>query len=50
VAKGEQDLFMYGWGMDYPDSTNFYDYHFASNSPRFGKNGSDIVKKSLLLS
>jgi len=45
VAKGEQDFFMYGWGMDYPDSTNFYDYHFASNSPRFGKEWPDIVEE-----
>jgi peptide/nickel transport system substrate-binding protein len=45
VAKGEQDLFMYGWGMDYPDSTNFYDYHFASNSPRFGNEWPDIVEE-----
>ena len=45
VAKGEQDFFMYGWGMDYPDSTNFYDYHFASNSPRFGSEYPDIVEE-----
>ena len=45
VAKGEQDLFMYGWGMDYPDSTNFYDYHFASTSPRFGTEWPDIVEE-----
>jgi len=45
VAKGEQDFFMYGWGMDYPDSTNFYDYHFASNSPRFGNEWPDIVEE-----
>ena len=45
VAKGEQDFFMYGWGMDYPDSTNFYDYHFASNSPRFGNEWPDLVEE-----
>jgi len=29
--------------MDYPDSTNFYDYHFASNAVRFGDEFPDIV-------
>ncbi len=43
VSKGEQPLFMYGWGMDYPDSTNFYDYHFASDAARFGKEWPDLV-------
>jgi ABC-type transport system substrate-binding protein len=43
TAKGEQAFYLLGWGMDYPDSTNFYDYHFASNSPRFGTEFPDIV-------
>lgn len=43
VAAGEQTLFMYGWGMDYPDSTNFYDYHFASEAVRFGNEWPDLV-------
>jgi peptide/nickel transport system substrate-binding protein len=42
-SKGEQPFFLLGWGMDYPDSTNFYDYHFASNATRFGKEFPDIV-------
>jgi ABC-type transport system substrate-binding protein len=29
--------------MDYPDSTNFYDWHFASNSARFGTEFPDLV-------
>ncbi|MCX6038642.1 MAG: ABC transporter substrate-binding protein [Chloroflexi bacterium] len=29
--------------MDYPDSTNFYDFHFAMNSPRFGTEFPDLV-------
>jgi ABC-type transport system substrate-binding protein len=45
VAKGEQTIFLYGWGMDYPDSTNFYDYHFASNAVRFGNEFPDLVKE-----
>jgi ABC-type transport system substrate-binding protein len=43
VANGEQTLFLYGWGMDYPDSTNFYDYHFASDAVRFGNEWPDLV-------
>jgi peptide/nickel transport system substrate-binding protein len=43
-SKGEQAIFLLGWGMDYPDSTNFYDYHFASNAVRFGKEFPDIVE------
>jgi len=42
-SKGEQPFFLLGWGMDYPDSTNFYDYHFASNAKRFGTEFPDIV-------
>jgi len=42
-SKGEQQFFLLGWGMDYPDSTNFYDYHFASNAVRFGNEFPDLV-------
>ena len=42
-SKGEQAFFLLGWGMDYPDSTNFYDYHFASNAVRFGNEFPDLV-------
>jgi ABC-type transport system substrate-binding protein len=42
-SKGEQPFFLLGWGMDYPDATNFYDYHFASNAVRFGAEFPDIV-------
>jgi peptide/nickel transport system substrate-binding protein len=42
-SKGEQAMFLLGWGMDYPDSTNFYDYHFASNAVRFGTEFPDLV-------
>ena len=44
-SKGEQSFFLLGWGMDYPDTTNFYDYHFASNALRFGTEFPDIVKE-----
>ena len=34
---------MLGWGADYPDQTNFLDYHFGSGaSPQFGDGFSDI--------
>jgi ABC-type transport system substrate-binding protein len=32
-------LFLLGWGADYPDATNFLDFHFgagSANTPRFG--------------
>ena len=45
VAEGKQTIFLYGWGMDYPDATNFMDYHFASNAVRFGTEFPDIVKE-----
>src|SRR5215213_4469169 len=43
VAAGEQPFFLLGWGMDYPDATNFYDFHFAGGVPRFGDQWTDIV-------
>jgi peptide/nickel transport system substrate-binding protein len=44
-AAGTLDgLFMLGWGADYPDATNFLDYHFGSGSgKKFGKPFDDIV-------
>jgi ABC-type transport system substrate-binding protein len=45
VAAGEQPFFLLGWGMDYPDATNFYDFHFASDSARFGNEWPDIVEE-----
>ena len=43
VSKGNEIFHLNGWGMDYPDSSNFYDFHFAMNSPRFGTEFPDIV-------
>lgn len=39
VAAGQVGIFMLGWGADYPDATNFLDFHFGAGSastPRFG--------------
>jgi ABC-type transport system substrate-binding protein len=37
-------LWLLGWGADYPDPTNFLDYHFGSGSgKKFGKPFDDIV-------
>jgi hypothetical protein len=34
---GDLELHLLGWGADYPDATNFLDYHFgAGSSNQFG--------------
>jgi ABC-type transport system substrate-binding protein len=43
VAAGEQPMFMLGWGADYPDPTNFYDFHFTGASDNFGQVFPDLV-------
>lgn len=45
TSAGKEALYLLGWGADYPDSTNFYDYHFANeNNKQFGKLFPDIVE------
>src|SRR6185369_3814064 len=45
AANGTCDgLYLLGWGADFPDATNFLDYHFGSGSgAKFGKPFDDIV-------
>jgi len=44
AAAGKLPFFLLGWGADYPDATNFLDYHFgAGSSPSFGNHYQDIV-------
>ena len=39
-----QGLHLLGWGADYPDATNFLDYHFgAGSSKQFGEKWTDIT-------
>jgi ABC-type transport system substrate-binding protein len=44
VAAGEQSLFMNGWGADYMDPTNFYDFHFTGASKNFGEPFPDVIE------
>jgi len=40
---GEVPFYLLGWGADYPDATNFLDFHFGADaSPQFGAGFEDI--------
>jgi len=44
TSAGQESFYLLGWGADYPDATNFYDYHFANdNNKQFGTLFTDIV-------
>jgi peptide/nickel transport system substrate-binding protein len=43
VAAGNLPLFLMGWGADYPDPTNFYDFHFTGASKNFGEPFPDLI-------
>jgi len=54
ASAGKLPLFMLGWGADYPDATNFLDYHFGSgSSDSFGAKDpklTDLLTKAAELS
>lgn len=42
---GELSVYLLGWGADYPDATNFLDFHFgAGASDQFGDKFSEITE------
>ena len=44
ASAGKLPLFMLGWGADYPDATNFLDYHFGSGAnDSFGNKFAEIT-------
>lgn len=44
TAAGQEGFYLLGWNADYPDATNFYDYHFATpNNKQFGDLYDDMV-------
>lgn len=44
-TRGDVAFFLLGWGADYPDPTNFLDYHFgAGSSTRFGEQYPNIYE------
>jgi len=46
VAAGNEPMYLLGWLADYPDATNFYDYHFASEANKqFGNLFPDLVEE-----
>ncbi|HMD90693.1 MAG TPA: ABC transporter substrate-binding protein [Anaerolineaceae bacterium] len=42
-AAGKLTFFILGWGEDYPDATDWYDYHFNEQHKDFGTPYPDIV-------
>lgn len=44
TAAGNEGFYLLGWNADYPDATNFYDYHFATpENMQFGTLYDDMV-------
>jgi ABC-type transport system substrate-binding protein len=44
TSAGTEGFYLLGWNADYPDATNFYDYHFGNaNNKQFGTLYPDIV-------
>ena len=48
TSAGQRGFYLLGWSADYPDSTNFYNMHFADeNNKQFGALYPDIVEEIL---
>jgi peptide/nickel transport system substrate-binding protein len=45
VSAGKEQMFLLGWGMDYPDATDFFDTHFTGGLKNFGTEFPDLVKE-----
>ena len=44
ASNGNLEIFLLGWGADYPDATNFLDSHFGTGAnDSFGKKWDDIT-------
>ena len=44
TSAGKEGFYLLGWGADYPDASNFYDYHFANeNNMQFGPLFADVA-------
>jgi ABC-type transport system substrate-binding protein len=43
VTAGKEPFYLLGWGADYPDATNFLDYHFGAQNQQFGTPNEEIV-------
>jgi ABC-type transport system substrate-binding protein len=44
TSAGQEAFYLLGWNADYPDATNFYDYHFGNaNNLQFGTLYPDMV-------
>lgn len=44
VNSGSLPFFLLGWGADYPDPSNFFDYHFGPAQVQFGTGFDDIYQ------
>ena len=46
ASAGNLEIFLLGWGADYPDATNFLDSHFGEGAnDSFGKKHADVTSK-----
>jgi len=44
TSAGQEGFYLLGWNADYPDATNFYDYHFGNDANKqFGNLYPDMV-------